>query len=68
MVASKSFCQSPIAPDPGEESFNNPAPWLNGEADLMELLRTISTAINVAFATFSPAYPPSAKTCVPAGW
>jgi predicted ATPase len=25
-------------------------------------LRTISTAINVAFATFSPAYPLSAKT------
>ena len=32
------LCQSPIAPDPGEEPFNNPAPWLNCEADLIGVL------------------------------
>jgi hypothetical protein len=29
------FCQSPIAADPGEEPLDNPASWLNGEADLI---------------------------------
>jgi hypothetical protein len=37
---------------------------VNGEADLISFLRMISTAINAALATFSPAYPLSAKT----GW
>jgi hypothetical protein len=36
MVAS--FCQSPIAADPGEEPLDNPASWLNGEADLIGVL------------------------------
>ena len=38
MVASKSLCQSPIAADPGEEPLDNPASWLNGEADLIGVL------------------------------
>ena len=29
------FCQPPIAPDPGEEPLDDPAPRLNGEADLV---------------------------------
>ena len=56
------FCQSPISPNPGKEPLDDPAPRVNGEADLVGILRTISTAINVAVVTFSPAYPPSAKT------
>ena len=32
------LCQAPIAPDPGEEPFDNPTPWLNGEADLIGVL------------------------------
>ena len=32
------FCQSPIAADAGEEPLDNPASWLNGEADLIGVL------------------------------
>ena len=49
------LCQSPVAVDPGEEALHDPAARLDGEAGLIGLLRTISTAITVAVATFSPA-------------
>ena len=29
------FCQSPISPNPGKEPFDDPAPRVNGEADLV---------------------------------
>lgn len=30
--------QAPVAPDPCEEPFDDPAPWVNGEADLVGIL------------------------------
>ena len=44
-----------VAADPGEEVFDDPAARADGETDLIGVLRTISTAITVAMATFSPA-------------
>ena len=32
------LCQAPVAPDPGEEPLDNPAPWLNSKADLIGIL------------------------------
>src|ERR1039458_1126958 len=32
------LCQAPVAPDPGEEPLDDPAPWLDGKADLIEVL------------------------------
>src|SRR6202162_5279449 len=32
------LCQAPVAPDPGEEPLDDPAPWLDGKADLIGVL------------------------------
>jgi len=32
------LCQSSIAPDPSKEPLDDPAPWLNGESDLIGIL------------------------------
>ena len=32
------LCQAPVAPDPGEEPLDDPAPWLDGKADLIRVL------------------------------
>ena len=37
-MASKFLCQAAIAPDPGEEAFDDPAPRVNSEADLIGIL------------------------------
>jgi hypothetical protein len=37
-VALKSFCQPSIAPNPCEEPLDDPAPRVNGEADLIGVL------------------------------
>ena len=37
-MASKSFAESPIAPDPSEETLNNPSARQNSEADLIKML------------------------------
>ena len=55
------FRQPSIAPDPREEPLDDPTPRVDSEADLIGVCVCISTAITCA-ATFSPAYPLSAKT------
>ena len=63
MVASKSFASRPIAPDPGEEPLDNPAPRLNSEADLIGVLaHDLDGDAAWRWRQLSPAYPPSAKT------
>ena len=50
-VALKSLGEAAVAADRGGEALDDPAPGLDGEADLVGFLRTISTVMAVAPAT-----------------
>jgi hypothetical protein len=54
--------QTAVAAEPSEEALDHPAFWLDGKADLTDLLGTISTTILVAFAARRAASALSAKT------
>jgi len=57
------LCQPSIAPKSCEEPLDGPSAGVNSEADLIGVLaHDLEPTIKVALATFSPAYPLSAKT------
>jgi hypothetical protein len=62
MVASKSFCQPSIAPDPREEPLDDPAPRVNSEADLIRVLAQDIDGNHRSLGHLFPGLSASAKT------